>query len=326
MTNKKIDLVYLWVDGNDKKWRATKNHWQEIESGESQLDAEGTCEARWRNNDEFKYALRSAAKFAPWVNHIYIVTCMGQKPKWLNTRHPKISVIDHTQIMPADALPNFNATAIENCIVNIPGLSEYFIYSNDDNFFGRPLTPNFFFDNNDRPIVRYSHYNRKPTYSCYHAMLCHADSLCKSLFGKSFPKYNPNHNIEPYRKSTIQKLLTHPLINLYYQSTIRNKFRNEFDLHRWFFTLYDIVTNNAVLFRTHAPKKSSRRIYNLIHHLNGDFKTAAAYTINAKKSNFIKYRPALFCINDTENNTDQDRADNLQFLQSMFPEKCEYEK
>lgn len=102
--DKKIDLVYLWVDGNDKKWREAKKYWQEKESGTKKLDNESICEARWRDNDEFKYSMRSVAKFAPWINHIYIITCMGQRPKWLNTKNKKISVIDHTQIMPPDAL------------------------------------------------------------------------------------------------------------------------------------------------------------------------------------------------------------------------------
>lgn len=324
--DKKIDLVYLWVDGNDKKWREAKKYWQEKESGTKKLDNESICEARWRDNDEFKYSMRSVAKFAPWINHIYIITCMGQRPKWLNTKNKKISVIDHTQIMPPDALPCFNSKAIESCIINIPNLSEFFIYSNDDMFFGRPLTPDYFFDKNDNPIVRICRYRRKPEYSMYHANLCHIDQLCKSLFGTSFPTYNPNHNIEPYRKSHIKNLISNPIINLYYQSTIRTKFRNEFNLQRWMFSLFDIVCGNAVVRRVHAPKTYSRWLYNFIHKINGDFKYAAAYTTNALKSNLLKHRPALFCINDVDGVTDADRIDNLYFLELMFPEKCEFEK
>lgn len=326
MTDRKIDLVYLWVDGNDKKWRALKNHWQKIESGQSTLDDEGTCEARWRDNDEFRYAMRSAAKFAPWINHIYIVTCMGQKPKWLNTKNKKISIIDHSEIMPTDALPNFNATAIENCIINIPGLSEYFIYGNDDTFFGRPLTPDYFFDKDGNPIVRYHFHKKHGRQSMYTEMLYRMGLLSETLFGHPHPNWGPNHNIEPYRKSTIRDLLKHPVLDLYYQITIHNKFRNEFDLHRWIFTLYDLAKNPRKAFRVHNPKKSSRLIYNFIHRINGDFKNAAVYSTNAKKSNIMKWRPALFCINDTENTTDADHADNKEFLETMFPEKCEYEK
>ena len=108
----KIDIVYLWVDDSDKKWRAQKDKWLEIIKGEKPVYTDAAIEARWRDNGEFLYSLRSVDKFAPWVNHIYIITGFNQVPKWLNTKHPKITIDPHEQIMPHDALPTFNATSI----------------------------------------------------------------------------------------------------------------------------------------------------------------------------------------------------------------------
>ena len=83
----KIDLVYLWVDGGDKKWRAEKDKWLEIIKGEKPVYNDYATDARWRDNGELLYSLRSVEQFVPWVNHIYIITGFGQIPKWLNTKH-----------------------------------------------------------------------------------------------------------------------------------------------------------------------------------------------------------------------------------------------
>ena len=39
---------------------------------------------RYADFDQIKYSLRSIEMYAPWANHIYIVT-NGQVPDWLNT-------------------------------------------------------------------------------------------------------------------------------------------------------------------------------------------------------------------------------------------------
>ena len=66
----KIDIVYLWVDDSDKKWRAQKDKWLEIIKGEKPVYTDAAIEARWRDNGEFLYSLRSVDKYAPWVNHL----------------------------------------------------------------------------------------------------------------------------------------------------------------------------------------------------------------------------------------------------------------
>ncbi|HXF28634.1 MAG TPA: stealth conserved region 3 domain-containing protein, partial [Chlamydiales bacterium] len=88
---------------------------------------------RFRNRNELKYSMRSIHCFMPWVNHIYIVT-FGQTPQWLKN-HPKVTIVDHKEIFknPND-LPTFNSHAIEANLHHIPGLSERYIYFNDDVF------------------------------------------------------------------------------------------------------------------------------------------------------------------------------------------------
>ena len=134
-----IDVVYTWVDGSDLDWQASLNAYR------SQAGAAPVASrARFRSRDELRYSLRSLNAFAPWVNHIYIVTC-GQRPKWLK-EDPKITLISHKEIfLNPDHLPTFNSMAIECHLHRIPGLQEHYLYFNDDVFLGKECSPSTFF-------------------------------------------------------------------------------------------------------------------------------------------------------------------------------------
>ena len=104
INKEKIDLVYTWVDGNDENWLKKKANF-EISNG---LEPDKLIN-RYRCNDELKYSLRSVEKYAPWANHIYIITD-NQIPDWLNADNSKITIVDHTEIMPKGCLPTLIRT------------------------------------------------------------------------------------------------------------------------------------------------------------------------------------------------------------------------
>ena len=133
-----IDVVYTWVDGDDPEWDAAR---AAREGPDTRREVAGR--ARFRSRDELRHSLRSVHLFAPWVRHIHVVTA-GQRPSWL-ADHPGVTVVDHRDILPADALPTFNSQAIETSLHKIPGLAEHFVYVNDDVFLGRPVRPERFF-------------------------------------------------------------------------------------------------------------------------------------------------------------------------------------
>lgn len=142
-----VDIVYTWVDGADPAWRERRRAAEHVtRSGELTVDA--LLSARYQAQGELRYSLRSVEMYASWVNHIWIVTD-SQVPTWLRTDHPKITVVDHRDVF-ADtaALPVFNSHAIESQLHHIEGLSEAFLYLNDDVFFARPIPPSFFFHGN----------------------------------------------------------------------------------------------------------------------------------------------------------------------------------
>ena len=142
ISENKIDIVYTWVDGNDENWIKKKNKYS---SNRNKIDDA----TRFTSIDELKYSLRSVYKYANWVNNIYIVVDDDQKPKWLNLKHPKIHLIKHSQIFPdINDLPTFHSKSIECHLHRIPNLSEYFIYLNDDMFFGNYMYKNDFINRN----------------------------------------------------------------------------------------------------------------------------------------------------------------------------------
>ncbi|WP_296603391.1 stealth family protein, partial [Nocardioides sp.] len=137
-----VDVVYTWVDGEDPDWNARRAA-RLTETGVD-LDRTSSGQARFRNHDELRYSLRSVHLFAPWVRRIHLVTA-GQAPAWLDTRHPGVRLVDHAEILPAEALPTFNSQAIETGLHRVPDLAEHFVYLNDDVLLGRPRRPEDFF-------------------------------------------------------------------------------------------------------------------------------------------------------------------------------------
>ena len=146
--NTAIDIVYLWVNGNDGEWRAKREKYaQKLEAaGNLSFAKFGNVEGRYRDNDELRFSLRALEKFFPEHGHIYIVTD-GQVPDWFQASD-QITLVDHHQLIPHSSLPTFDSGNIESYIHHIPGLSERYFYLNDDVFFGAPVClDNWFFEN-----------------------------------------------------------------------------------------------------------------------------------------------------------------------------------
>lgn len=133
-----IDFVVLWVDGSDPSWQAEKAKYQGVAPDDS------NSVNRFRDWGLMPYWFRAVERFTPWVRKIHFVTC-GHVPAFLNMNHPKLHHVTHADILPKDVLPTFSSHAIEMNIHRIPGLSEHFVYFNDDMFLIRPLPETAFF-------------------------------------------------------------------------------------------------------------------------------------------------------------------------------------
>ena len=143
----KVDFVIPWLDGSDIQWRIEKKRWEETTSGQSSSGEDANGIFRFRSDTEMlRYWFRGIETFAPWVNRIHFVTC-GQKPSWLNENHSKLNLVNHVDFIPLKYLPTFNSNAIEMNFHRIPGLSEQFVYFNDDMFLLQPVDATYFFRN-----------------------------------------------------------------------------------------------------------------------------------------------------------------------------------
>lgn len=308
-----IDLVYLWVDGSDPRWLVKHNAC----IGKTEERSTVNCKGRYADNDELKYSLRSVEMYAPWVRKIFIVTD-EQVPSWLDTSNPRIRVVDHTEIMPEVCLPCFNATVIEHFLWNIPGLSEHFLFANDDMLINRSLSPSFFFADDGLPVIRLNHSGLRNFYLAfkkkflgikfknYVQIVYNAAKLVETKYGV-FYGCKTHHNIDAYLKSDYQRI--EEMFKEEIEPTLGNHVRSENDIQR---SLYAYVAM--------AEKRC--------HPVYVDRKTSFRFHIqNMKHYNMLEeYNPMLFCMNDSEYATDDDRRKVTEFLKRRFPDKSEFEK
>lgn len=309
-----IDLVYLWVDGEDPVWQEKKSRYTEMVYDHSEIHNKG----RYADNDELKYALRSAYKHAPWVRNIFIVTD-NQRPPWLDTSHPKIRIIDHQEIFPEGILPSYNSSVIEYFLYRIPGLAEHFLYSNDDMFFNTDLSPEFFFSAEDGyPFVRLKrNYLGKLFYPLkgltktgvgqYAQMVGEGADLVEKKFG-TYYSGTPHHNIDAYLKSDY-KMAVEEVFREQVLTSQFNRIRTRGDLHRSAFSFFALSQKRAHM--EYVGRSTSSRILLNKHDFNAYLK---------------KYNPKLFCLNDSQRILDSQRQTISSLLERQFPEKSPFEK
>lgn len=141
----KFDVVYTWVDGSNEDYIDTWNSYAKIKKDRNP--------ERYRDAFELlKYSIRSLEQYFNSFNKLYLVTARPQLPKWLDINHERIQVIHHDEIIPEKYLPTFNSNVIESFIHKIPGLSDNFLYMNDDYLFGKPTSIDRFYKDSKHTV------------------------------------------------------------------------------------------------------------------------------------------------------------------------------
>ncbi|KAM9582192.1 N-acetylglucosamine-1-phosphotransferase subunits alpha/beta isoform 1-T1 [Guaruba guarouba] len=134
----------MTIDGKELMLNPAYLLWDLSSVSQSKQD-EDVSASRFEDNEELRYSLRSIERHAPWVRRIFIVT-NGQIPSWLNLDNPRITIVTHQEIFQnVSHLPTFSSPAIESHIHRISGLSQKFIYLNDDVMFGKDVWPDDFY-------------------------------------------------------------------------------------------------------------------------------------------------------------------------------------
>jgi hypothetical protein len=163
--NEPIDVVIAWVDGNDPTHKKKLKPYLTTSVITSDDIAGPT---RFRSVGEIFYCVASVFRFAPFVRKIFIITD-NQNPNlddFILQNFPdsniQIEIIDHSVLFRGyeDYLPIFNSMSIESCTYRIPGLSENYVYLNDDFFLVRPAKyKDWFFDDK---IIAYGNWRNMP--------------------------------------------------------------------------------------------------------------------------------------------------------------------
>lgn len=259
----KIDFVITWLDGNDPNWK--KEHDCCSKKINKSVD---NSEARYRNWDLLRYWFRGVEKYAPWVNNIYFVT-WGHIPCWLNVSHPKLKVVKHEDFIPSEYLPLFNSCAIEFFFNRIKGLSDRFVYFNDDFFLIDSVKPDRFFKNGlPCDIGSWNYVSSQDglhgctVFSAIDVLNKHFDKreVTKKTFSKWFNLKYPKRslvNLQFLMAPFFVGFLDHHLPQGYLKSTFdnvwefcgndvlrtcRNKFKSYEDVHIWLVRYWQLAS------------------------------------------------------------------------------------
>lgn len=308
-----IDMVFSWVDGSDVEFlRERARRMQTYVVGEGD-----DSEARYRQIDELKYALRSVYLFAPWVRRIFICTD-SRPPAWL-AKHPKVTIV-RAEEMFADTsvLPTYNSHAVESQLHRIPGIAEHILYSNDDMFFGRPLSPDLFFSPGGitkfvEAGTRIGLGDSDPSRSGFENAARVNRRLLRERFGKVTTRHL-EHCAAPLRKSVMAELERE--FPDEFRRTAASRFRSATDISvtNSLYHYYALLTGRAVV-QTDAKVKY--------------IETTLKRALPAMKRLLKRRDMDMFCLNDgsfPEISVEERTEAVIDFLERYFPFAAPWEK
>ena len=323
-----VDIVYLWVNGRDPVWRVKRAEAQDKLCGRKRdaMALYSNVEGRFRDNDELRYSLRALERFFPAHGHIYLVTD-GQTPDWL-ADSDRLTVVDHSELIPLAALPTFDSGNIESYIHRIPNLSERYFYLNDDVFFGAPVNlDHWFWDGgifvgwSDEPHVTNEPMREDATALENACRLSHQWLGLQPGFAResnSDPGYMPifrtfSHSPRPMRKSALLKLET--LASDLFAQVRSTTFRT-----------WDkpTIISDLVMRWSLSNGTAKIRDYSHVHVSTGE--SAKAWELDKLISSIGTVD--FFCINDTTDDAkpcDPRLTQVRTALQQMFPNTSRFE-
>ena len=255
----------------------------------------------------------------------------------MNISNEKLVIVDHKDIICQDYLPVFSANPIESNIHRIPGLSEHFVFFNDDMYLTAPVSPDDFFSEevlpryntalspiiperygtgnfqiNDMEIIT-SHFTRNEILKNGHFFdpKQGLKNIVKSLLYKNSKficGFWESHLPYPLLKSTMQWVWEKEKDIL--EKTSASRFRNPSDTNVWLFKYWQIASGQ---YAVGNPK------------LGGLFSLDNAGPEFWSLLNSGKYQ--IMCINDGFNIQDEEKVmvDFVKEMDQLFPDKSSFE-
>jgi len=222
--NTPIDAVIIWVNGDDPSHKEKLNKYL-LSIGHVPKIANAD---RFRETGELEYCVVSLLRYAPWIRKIFIVSD-AQIPSFIpliekSSFSNRVEVVDHLTIFSGyeENLPTFNSRSIASLIWRIPGLSENYLFLNDDFIIIKTVTPNDFFFKDSiviRGIWKLQHKYRidkvlirilcpkryKQTVQSTRPKLSHAQASAASIASYKLRFFSAPHVPHPQIKSILQK-------------------------------------------------------------------------------------------------------------------------
>ena len=331
--NQQIDFVITWVDGQDEAWRKEKKRYLH----DNKID---DSEVRYRDWGLLKYWFRGVEKFAPWVRKIHFIT-WGHLPEWLDTANPKLHIVRHEDYIPKKYLPVFNSNILEIYMNRIEGLSEHFVYFNDDIILVNSLKPSYFFEdgqpcdmlafqpvvaNPSNPVMSHLLLNNTLVLSKYFTK---RDNVCRqpgnyfkigypplyffyNLLELAFPLYSGFYTVHgpmPFCKRTFDEVWEKE--GEWLERMSSNRFRSEDDLTPYLFREWQKLSG-------HFHPKNILRDFQYFNISNDNSQLIRAIR---------KQKKSILCINDAdlEDGFENARRQLWEAFEQILPEKSAYE-
>lgn len=229
------DMVVAYVDNQDLTWRKTfVDYCSKHRLQEKIVEMLGS---RYGGINFINYQLKLINKNLPWVNNIYLLLSnKEQAPKNLPSN---VKIVLHQEFIPFAYLPTFNSTTIEMFLWNIKGLSEHFIYANDDMLPLRPMKPSDFFEGDKIKIT----WQEQPFSVNASVFAYQCKNNCVYLANKLKIKRDPNLLLKPLHSFT-------PIIKSHAKEsfdTLKDKivphiraFRTIYQFNQYIYPLYEM--------------------------------------------------------------------------------------
>ena len=330
-----IDFVITWVDGNDPDWLRERNYYAKLEN----TDVDNS-NVRYRDWGTLRYWFRGLEKFAPWVNKIFFVT-WGHVPEWLDTKNPKLQIVKHSEFIPVEYLPTFNSNVIEFYFHRIEGLSDRFVYFNDDTFLIDRVAPSRFFhdgfpcdvgalmESNHKGMFGLSvylakclineHFNKRKSvlknltkwFNFAYPFFSFRNIVYLMIRTTEFNGFEDHHLPQGYLKKTYDEVWYSCVDDLI--RTSKSKFRQYGDVASWLLRYWQLASG---YFSPKNPLKDGICFYNMDNEET------------SKVVDYIRYqKKSIILINDSDQITDFEMCKSriLKAFEEILPDKSSFE-
>ena len=233
---------------------------------------------------------------------------MGKSQPVFSVNRETVNVVLHKDIMPEGHLPTCNSSMIEMFLHRIPGLTERFLYFNDDMYTVKPCCFEDFFPDGV-PAMKFAH--NFLYFGDFRYLVHHSDSLARKALGmpESCRYVRPQHTASPMLKSQCDEL--YAKVEPEIMASL-SPLRTRANYNQYLFLDYMYYQGKA------RNRKLSNKHFSL-----------AAHSID-KICDFLRNPSTkMVCINDVHMTNEKFLACRDQLLaafEEILPDKSRYEK